>query len=75
MERYRNKGGDSGIFAYEISSDSITVQFSDGSVYLYTITSTGSQNIAEMKKLAVNGEGLNSFISRVVRKSYERKLR
>lgn len=32
MERYRNRGGDSGVVAYEIGPDSITVMFSDGSI-------------------------------------------
>jgi hypothetical protein len=32
MERYKNLGGKSGVSAYEIGSDSITVQFTTGSV-------------------------------------------
>lgn len=75
MERYRNRGGDSGIVAYEIGPDSITVMFSDGAVYLYTYQSAGSANIERMKRLAIAGEGLNSFINRCVRKDYARKLR
>lgn len=75
MTIYRNSGGDSGIVSYEIGSDSITVQFRDGSVYMYTSQSTGSGDIEEMKVLASSGEGLNSFINRRVRKRYARKLR
>jgi len=75
MERYKNVGGDSGVTGYEIGSDYIRVQFSDGSVYLYTYASAGSNNIEQMKKLAIAGRGLNSFINRNVRKSYERKER
>lgn len=75
MERYRNIDGDSGVTGYEIGSDYIRVEFSDGSVYLYTYSSAGSHNIEQMKKLAVAGNGLNSFINRNVRKSYERKER
>ena len=75
MERYKNVGGDSGVTGYEIGSDYIRVQFSDGSVYLYTYASAGSNNIEQMKKLAIAGNGLNSFINRNVRKSYERKER
>jgi len=75
MERYKNVGGDSGVTGYEIGSDYIRVQFSDGSVYLYTYASAGSNNIEQMKKLAKAGKGLNSFINRNVRKSYERKER
>ena len=75
MERYRNRGGDSGIVAYEKGPDSITVKFSDGSVYLYTNQSAGSANIEHMKRLSITGEGLNSFINRWVKKGYARKLR
>ena len=75
MERYRNRGGDSGVVAYEIGPDSITVMFSDGSIYLYTYQSAGSANIEHMKRLAIDGEGLNNFINRCVKKSYARKLR
>jgi len=75
MERYKNLGGDSGVSAYEIGTESITVQFSTGSVYLYTYKSAGSANIERMKSLAVAGEGLNSYINRNVKKGYESKLR
>lgn len=75
MERYKNLGGDSGVAAYEIGQDFIRVQFSDGSIYLYNYASTGPQNIEHMKQLARNGQGLNSFISKTVRKAYARKER
>ena len=75
MERYKNIGGDSGIAAYEMGDDSIRVQFQDGSLYLYNYRSAGSNNIEYMKELAIAGQGLNSFISRVVRKGYASKLR
>jgi len=74
VERYKNFGGDSGVIAYELGDGSITVQFNDGSIYLYTSQSTGPGNLAEMQRLAQAGEGLNSFISRVVRKGYADKL-
>lgn len=75
MERYKNLGGDSGVSAFEIGEGSISVLFSDGSEYLYTNQSAGSSNIAEMHQLARAGQGLNSFINRVVKKRYARKLR
>lgn len=75
MERYRNLGGDSSVVAYEIGSDFIRVQFSDGSVYMYTYASAGSANIEHMKQLARSGQGLNSFIMRHVRKAYARRER
>lgn len=75
MNTYKNLGGDSGIIGYDYSSDSVTVFFSTGAVYLYNIYSTGRANINHMIRLAVAGHGLNSFISRVVRKGYARRLR
>ncbi len=74
MINYSNKGGDSGISAYKIDVDGIIIQFSTGAKYLYTNSSAGTSNIEEMKKLAVSGEGLNSFIMRHVRTSYSAKL-
>lgn len=75
MERYKNLGGDSGVAAYEIGDDFIKVQFNDGSLYLYTNQSAESNNIEQMKRLAIAGRGLNSFIGRVVKKRYASKLR
>ena len=75
MERYRNLGGDSGVVAYEIGADFIRVQFSDGSIYLYTNASAGPRNIEHMKQLASDGQGLNAFINTTVRKAYARKER
>jgi hypothetical protein len=73
MERYKNIDGDSGVTGYETGPDHIRVQFSDGSVYFYTYASAGSNNIEEMKRLAITGNGLNAFINKNVRKLYARK--
>lgn len=75
MERYRNLGGNSGVAAYGLGSDSVTVQFNDGATYLYNYVSAGRSNIETMKALAEAGQGLNSFIMKYVRKSYVAKLR
>lgn len=75
MQRYMNRGGNSGVVGFDIGGDSITVQFQDGWKYLYTYRSAGSQNIEQMKGLALEGRGLNSFINKAVRKKYARKFR
>ena len=75
MEHYRNLNGDSGVSAYEIGGDFIKVEFKDGSLYLYNYEKTDQQNVEYMKTLAISGSGLNSFISRTVRKAYAAKLR
>ena len=75
MEKYANRNGDSGVAGYEIGADFIRVQFKDGAIYLYNNSNTGAANIEQMKQLAIAGAGLNSFISRYVRKAYARKER
>lgn len=75
MPRYANLGGDSGVVRYEIGTQSITVEFNDGSAYLYTYDSAGALSIERMKSLARRGEGLNEYIKKNVNKAYERKLR
>lgn len=73
MERYANKSGQSGVDGLELTADSITVLFKDGSHYLYTAASAGIQNILSMHSLAKAGSGLNSYIMRNTRKRYARK--
>ena len=71
MQRYSDIDRDSGVVAYEFGADFIRVQFSDGSIYLYTYRSAGSQKIEAMKSLADRGDGLNAYINRHARKLYE----
>ena len=73
MVNYLNLGGNSNVSAYEIGSDFIKVRFNSGLVYLYTHHSAGQNNIEEMKKLAIQGRGLNSFITRNVKYNYSFK--
>jgi len=75
MVRYKNLGGNSGIYAFEIGDNNIKVHFNDGAIYLYTYESTGTSNIETMKKLASSGQGLNSFIVREVKNNYAAKLK
>lgn len=75
MTIYRNLGGDSGIESFETTATSIEVTFQDGSVYLYDYSNPGKSAVDEMKRLANNGEGLNEYINRHVRKNYSRKIR
>lgn len=75
MEHYMNIDGDSGVSGYEIGIDFIRVQFSTGSIYLYTYDSAGQDKIDRMKVLARMGDGLNSFINTSARRLYARKER
>ncbi len=74
MQRYQSSNTNTGITAYQVVSGGITVQFKDGSVYLYTSRSAGRKHIDQMKKLAAQGEGLTTYINRFVRENYAAKL-
>ena len=72
MERYRNIGGDSGVSAYEIGTDFIRVKFSGTSrTYTYSYRKAGNYHVENMKNLARNGNGLNSYINRHVKNLYD----
>lgn len=63
MKQYRNLSGESGVVAYHVGPDFIDVEFSGGSRYRYSEASATDDDIGEMKKLAVAGRGLSTFIS------------
>ena len=74
MERYRNLSGDSGVAAYEIHPESIWVQFNNSTAktYVYSHARAGRDHVEQMKRLAVAGLGLNSYIMRNVQYRYDR---
>lgn len=74
LERYKNLSGDSGVTAYEIRKDALIVRFQTGAVYLYSYKMPGRFLVEKMKKLAVSGKGLATFISRFIRDHYEKEL-
>jgi len=72
MERYRNSGGDSGVSAYEIGSDYILVKFSGTArTYRYSYRKAGQNHVENLKRLAQNGSGLNSYINQFVKFKYD----
>ncbi|MCK9183133.1 MAG: hypothetical protein M0P13_09695 [Fibrobacteraceae bacterium] len=75
MQRYKNLNGDSNISSFELGNDSITIQFKEGSIYVYTYESAGMSNVETMKQFAQSGSGLNSFIMRNARNLYARKTK
>lgn len=72
MTLYKNFGGNSNIYAFLIGKNFIDVQFNGGKVYRYSYYSAGKEKVEHMKKLAVQGQGLNSYIMRNARNDYER---
>lgn len=74
MEIYKNLNGNSGVAAYTITSDSITVFFTSGGRYLYDDNAPGQADVESMKALAIAGRGLGAFINQHVKKRYAAKL-
>ena len=64
MTHYKNLGLDSGVNAFEIGNDYITVRFSTYATYKYTYESAGQNHIENMKSLTLKGEGMNSYIKK-----------
>ena len=75
MKPYLNLSGNSNIASYENSDDSIHVIFKSGAQrnYLFNHTRPGRAIVERMKVLAVQGRGLNSYISTTVNKNYFKK--
>jgi hypothetical protein len=75
MTPYRNLGGNSNVVAYEANEDSIHVVFKSGACrnYLYNSVRPGNAVVERMKLLAAQGQGLNSYISTVVKNNFSSK--
>ncbi|AWK07091.1 hypothetical protein HYN56_23805 [Flavobacterium crocinum] len=71
MERYANRNGQSGVSAYEIGTNYIRIRFSSGSVYQYSYRKAGQYHVDNMKRLATQGYGLNSYINAYVKFKYD----
>ena len=64
MERYKNVNGNSNVSAFSFGPDYIDVQFRGGEIYRYSYRSAGRTKVEQMKRLAIQGYGLNSYIMR-----------
>jgi len=71
MRKYKDIDRDSNIEAYDIGADYIIIRFNNGKRdYTYTNTTAGRTNVETAKRLAENGEGLNSHINRNMKNLY-----
>ena len=71
MQKYSDIDNDSNVDGFEIGESSIKVKFSNGhKIYVYTYLSAGPSNIETMKRLALSGDGLNTYINKSVRKKF-----
>lgn len=62
MIPYKNVHRLSSILAYEISDESIRIEFVSGAVRDYTFQNVGREHVEAMKKCAVRGKGLGSYV-------------
>ena len=63
MQPYKNVSGHSGVAQYDTGLGFIRVRFhTSDKVYVYTDQSAGRPHIAEMQRLARNGQGLATYI-------------
>ncbi len=74
MQRYDNSDS-SGVQMFEEGVNSITLEFADGTCYLYNDKKPGKHHIEAMLKLAHYGRGLATYINKHIRNNYFRKLK
>lgn len=75
MISYKNLNGNSNVKCYNISENYIDIEFYNTPlVYRYSNVVPGSQFLNELKRLAIQGYGLNSYINKYVKKNYERRI-
>ncbi len=65
------QGSDNGgVVGYEIRDNGIVLKFKDGRNYFYDHTRPGKVHVDNMKKLALSGSGLTTYINKYVRDNY-----
>jgi hypothetical protein len=74
MTPYEDSSHASGVSAYACGNDFITVRFKSGDAYRYDYKSAGRDVVDTMKRLAVSGRGLSTYISREVKENYATKF-
>jgi hypothetical protein len=68
---YKSRNPNAGIINYEIVDDAIVLEFADRRVrYIYNSTKPGMAHVNEMKRLALSGKGLTTYVNQHVRKNY-----
>lgn len=63
MHAYKNLAGNSGIESYEILREGVKVRFKGGATYLYDYRIPGRKQVEDMKRLALAGKGLSTYIA------------
>ena len=72
---YKNRNPAAGVSSYEIVDDAIILDFADAKFrYVYTTVKPGAEHVATMKRLALSGKGLTTYVNKHVRENYAAKL-
>jgi hypothetical protein len=72
VQPYRNPK--SGVIAFTLNDTSIDIEFRDGKRYRYDHATPGPKNVRAMKRLALAGQGLATYINQHVRDRFAAKL-
>ncbi|HKX84017.1 MAG TPA: hypothetical protein VJL58_07355 [Pyrinomonadaceae bacterium] len=73
MNTYKNLSERSGIDAYEVGTSFIKIRFKGSSnIYVYDASSPGLVHVERMKKLAVVGRGLATYVNQNVKREFSR---
>lgn len=73
MHRYQNLQQNSGVTHYDIRPTSIRIRFMNGAVYVYDYRVPGRRDVEAMKRFAIEGRGLSTYISQHVGDRYASK--
>lgn len=73
LKKYVNRRGASGVIAYCINGDTVSVLFSSWMLYTYDRSRIGDVNFQKLVRCAVDGIGLNGFIVKFIGKEYTQK--
>lgn len=72
---YKAQNPNAGIVNYEITHAAIILEFSDHKYrYLYNEQAPGPAHVEAMKRLALVGKGLTTYVNQHVREHYASKL-
>ncbi|WP_263384240.1 hypothetical protein [Granulicella arctica] len=75
MSPYQKHNPAAGVLSYEILENAIIIEFVDHKFrYLYNTSKPGLKHVNTMKRLALEGKGLSTYINQHVREHYAQKL-
>ena len=72
---YKSENPDAGVRNFEILPDAIILEFADRKWrYLYNAERPGLEHVNNMKRLALAGDGLTTYVNQHVRENYAARL-